>query len=64
MNKKKLKHFLDINFPQYNNCTILEDTDEKAVAILEYGKYDKIRVTIGLDGESQILYKLLQTDFI
>lgn len=64
MNKKKIDRFLSINFPEYNNCTIIKDSGDIAVAVLEYGKNDKLRVTIGLDGDNQSVYKLLQTDFI
>lgn len=64
MNKRKVKQFIENNFPPYDNYEILQDTDDKVVAILNYGRKDKIRVTIGYADDGYSLLKLLQTDFI
>lgn len=64
MNKRKVKQFIENNFPPYDNYEILQDTDDKVVAILNYGRKDKIRVTIGYVDDGYSLLKLLQTDFI
>lgn len=64
MNKRKVKQFIENNFPPYDNYEILQDTDDKVVAILNYGRTDKIRVTIGYADDGYSLLKLLQTDFI
>lgn len=62
--KKKLKQFLENNFPPYNSYEVLQETDDKIVAVLNYGVKDKIRVTIGYADDGYNLLKLLQTDFI
>ena len=64
MNKKKVIKFIDSNFPPYTKCTIIEDKKDMAIALLEYSKYDKMKVTVGYGDDSHTLYKLLQTDFI
>ena len=56
--------FIENNFPPYNNCTIIEEKDDKAVALLDYGSNNKMRITVGLADDGYNLYKLLQTDFI
>ena len=64
MNNKDVMKFIDSNFPPYNKCTIIEEKREKTIAILDYGKNDKLRVTVGIENGDYSLYKLLQTDFI
>lgn len=65
MNIKKVQQFIDNNFPPCSECTIVEETPEKVIALLDYGRReDKLRITIGFSGEDYSLYKLLQTDFI
>ena len=64
MNNKKVKQFLDNNFPPYNSCDIIQNTDDKVVALLSFGVKDKIRVTIGYADDGYSLLKLIQTDFI
>lgn len=65
LNIKKAKHFIENNFPPYNDITIIEEDDDKVIALLDYGKREeKLRVTIGYTGDEYSLYKLLQTDFI
>ena len=65
LNIKKVKHFIENNFPPYNECTILQETNDQVVALLDYGKRgEKLRVTIGYTGDEYSLCKLLQTDFI
>ena len=65
LNIKKAKQFIENNFPPYNEITILEETDERVIALLDYGRREeKLRVTIGYTGDEYSLYKLLQTDFI
>lgn len=64
MNNKKVMRFIDNNFPPYNSCTIIEEKDDKTIAILEYGKTDRLRVTVGIEDGDYSLYRLLQTDFI
>lgn len=65
LNIKKAKHFIENNFPPYNDITIIEEDDDKVIALLDYGKREeKLKVTIGYTGDEYSLYKLLQTDFI
>ena len=64
MKLKKLKSFLENNFPPYDKYEVLENDEERIVAVLYYGTRDKIRVTIGYADEGYSLLKLLQTDFI
>lgn len=65
INPKKVKRFIENNFPPYNEITILEETNERVIALLDYGKREeKLKVTIGYSGEDYNLYKLLETDFI
>lgn len=64
MNKKRVRQFLDNNFPPYNECTIIEEKTDKVVALLDYGKReDKLKVTIGYSSDG-VMYKLLQTNFV
>lgn len=62
--KKKIKQFLENNFPPYDDYEIVQDTPDKVVAVLNYGRKDGIRVTIGYADDGYSLLKLLQTDFI
>ena len=64
MSRRSVEKFLESSFPAYENYTIVEENGNKIVAILDYGKYDKLRVTFGYDKSSHMLYKLLRTDFI
>lgn len=64
MNNKKVKQFLENSFPPYDNYEIIQNTDEKVIAVLNYGRKDKIRVTIGYSKDGYNNCKLLQTDFI
>lgn len=65
MNKKKVIQFIDNNFPPYCECTILDEKDDRVVALLDYGKReDKLKVTIGYAGEDYSLYRLLETNFV
>ena len=65
LNIKKAKHFIENNFPPYNDITIIEEDDDKVIALLDYGKREeKLKVTRGYTGDEYSLYKLLQTDFI
>lgn len=64
LNRRKVERFLELSFPPYSNCTIVAEREDSTIAVLEYSKHDKIKVTVGLDGDGQNLYKLLQTDFI
>lgn len=64
LSRKKVVQFIDNNFPPYNSCTIIEEQDNKAIAVLEYGLRDKLRVTIGYVGDEYSAYRLLQTEFI
>lgn len=62
---RKVKHFIETNFPPYNDCTILDEKDDRVVALLDYGRReDKLKVTIGYTGEDYSLYRLLETNFI
>ena len=66
MNRKKAIKFLENSFPPYNKCTVITEVSDEIVAILDYGRNDKIRVKVGYgygssDGGN---YKLIQTDFI
>ncbi len=64
MNIKKVQQFLDKSFPPYKNCTIVKEGDDTTIAILDFGRDDKLKVTVGIDTEATNLYKLLQTDFV
>ena len=64
MSNKKVMKFIDTNFPSYNSCTIIEEKADRTIAILEYGKSDRLKVTVGTEGTDYNLYRLLQTDFI
>jgi len=65
MSIKKVRQFIDNNFPPYVECTILDEKDDKVVALLDYGKReDRLKVTIGYAGEDYNLYRLLETNFI
>ena len=64
MKIKKLNSFLENNFPPYEKYEIIENKEDKIVAVLYYGKKDKIRITLGYADEGYSLLKLLQTDFI
>lgn len=56
--------FIEANFPPYNSCTIIKEEKDKAVAILDYGSNNKMRITVGRIDDGYNLYRLLQTDFI
>lgn len=62
--KKNVRQFLETNFPPYTNCTIVEERADRTIAVLDYGRFDKIRVTLGYEDDSHKFCKLLQTDFI
>ena len=64
MNNKKVMKFIDDSFPPYNSCTIIEEKGDKTIALLEYGKNDRLRVTVGVENGDYSLYRLLQTDFV
>ena len=64
MKIKKVKQFLENSFPPYIDYEILQNTDDKVVAILNYGRKEKIRVTIGYTDDGYSLLKLIQTDFL
>lgn len=62
---RKVKQFIENNFPPYTECTILDEKDDRVVALLDYGKReDKLKVTIGYSGEDYSLYRLLETNFV
>lgn len=65
MNKKKVKQFIDSNFPPYSELTILEEQIDYVTVLLDYGKREeKLKVKIGYANDGYNLYRLLQTDFI
>ena len=64
MNKKKVLQFIDSNFPPYNKCTIVEECGDEAIAVLDYGKNDRLQIRVGCFDDNHSLYRLLQTDFI
>ena len=64
MNVKKVKQFLENNFPPYYNYTILEETNNKVTVLLDYGKNEeKLKVAIGYTDDTK-LYRLLNTDLV
>jgi len=64
MNKKKVMQFIDSNFPPCKNYTIITEGSDEAVAVLDYGGSDRLRIRVGYCDEGHNLYRLLQTDFI
>ena len=64
MNKRKVKQFIDNNFPPCCDYTIIEDKEDKVIALLDYGRReDKLKIAIGYSDEGNMC-KLLSTDFV
>lgn len=65
MNTKKLKTFIDANFPTPNKYNIQTETDDRVVVLLDYGRTEpKMKVTIEQTYESYNLLKITNTQFI
>ena len=64
MSDKQIEQFLEVNFPPYESYDIKENTKDKAVLVIHYGRKDNLKVTIGYADESSSFLELLRTDFI
>lgn len=62
---KKIEKFVEANFPPCSNIKVLEESDNEAVVLLDYGKYeDKLRIKLKKCIEEGNLFKLQETQFI
>lgn len=59
---KKVKSYLENNFPEPDKYNILQLDINLTKIELYYGK-DKITISIGLDTSSSSLFKLIETKF-
>ncbi len=65
MSSKKIRDFLDKNFPPCASFKILEEESDTAVVLLDYGRYeDKLKIKLKKCAEDGNLYKLEETQFI
>ena len=61
--KDKIHKFINYSFPDYDNYEVINLSETATKVLLTYGK-DKIKVTVGLDGNTNSLFKILETDFV
>ena len=65
MNMKKLKVFIENNFPQPNKYDITSEENDKAVILLDYGKAEpKMQITVEKPYDAYNLLKLTDTKLI
>lgn len=65
MNMKKLKVFIENNFPQPNKYDITSEENDKAVILLDYGKAEpKMEITVEKTYDAYNLLKLTDTKLI
>ena len=65
MNIKKLKVFIENNFPQPSNYDITSEENDKAVILLDYGKAEpKMEITVEKTYDAYNLLKLTDTKLI
>lgn len=65
MNMKKLKIFIENNFPQPNKYDITSEENDKAVILLDYGKAEpKMEITVEKTYDAYNLLKLTDTKLI
>lgn len=62
---KKAMSFINLNFPDYNKINVIEDSEERVVTLLDYGKNEpKLKVEIVKTLESANLYRLMDTQLV
>ena len=59
----KIEKFVKYSFPDYDEYEVLNLSEADTKVLLTYGK-DKIKVTIGLDGNTNSLFRILETKFV
>lgn len=65
MNTKKLKTFIQNNFPEPNKYDITSEENDKAVILLDYGKAEpKMEITVEKTYDAYNLLKLTDTKLI
>ena len=65
MNMKKLKVFIENNFPQPNKYDITSEENDKVVILLDYGKAEpKMEITVEKTYDAYNLLKLTDTKLI
>lgn len=62
---RKLKSFLETNFPPFTKADLISNNDDKATVILDYGKSEPLlKVEVVLSEDKYSLYKLADTKFV
>lgn len=63
---RKMKRFLENNFPPFNKAEVISNDVENAVVLLDYGQREpKMRVTVDkAGGEVYSNFRLTETEFL